>query len=109
MLTHAISICVGVCVRTHVFLCVFEWMFVCVGGASLYTHTHTTVGVVRNDPIFITHQFKGGGEALPCSSDKCITPINPVSTEVLSRETHKHCCEGESGSDEKRRGMTTKK
>ena len=29
-------------------------------------------------------------EVRPClaASDKCITPINPVSTEVLSRETH---------------------
>lgn len=44
--------------------------------------------VVRSDPIFITHWLKEGGEALACSSDKCITPINPVSTEVLNADTH---------------------
>ena len=46
--------------------------------------------VVRSDPIFITHWLKEGGEALACSSDKCITPINPVSTEVLNTDTHTH-------------------
>lgn len=46
--------------------------------------------VVRSDPIFITHWLKEGGEALACSSDKCITPINPVSTEVLNADTHTH-------------------
>lgn len=65
--------CVCVCVRVH--LCESECVL---------------QSVVRSDPIFITHWLKGGGEALACSSDKCITPINPVSTEVLNADTHTH-------------------
>lgn len=44
--------------------------------------------VVKSDPIFITHWLKEEVEALACSSDKCITPINPVYTEVLNADKH---------------------
>lgn len=62
-------------------------MFVCAGVHSCGSLC-VMQSVVRSDPIFITHGFKEGVEALACSSDKCITPINPVSTEVLNADTH---------------------
>lgn len=76
------------------FFCVFRSSFVCICECVLKI-------VVSSDPIFITHWFKEGGEALASCSDKCITPINPVSTEVLNADTHidrhKHIHRGKVG------------